>query len=451
MRKFAHLSIMPSSGLVLGTVAAALLGSAAITDVKAGSFGVREQSAYFLGTAFAGSAAGGQISSVFWNSAATAALPGCNSSSNYTAVFSSGDETARAGAFVTGTPIAAGLTPTSTDIGRDGFVPSSYVTCQLSDKFYAGLGLNAPFGLLTKPDDTTWAGSPIAITSRIFSIDINPTLAYKLTPELTVGVGVQIEYFKLRLTHGPFNSSLVGPLSGARSFEADDWGVGATAGLLWQPNPGTSVGLGYRSAVGIDVSGSFDRSAALRVPAVSTSATASVTLPDELTLSARQIVGPRLAIMGTVEWQNWSRLQNVAAVGSGCGVGGVCEVLNLNYRDGWFYSVGAEYAYSPTVLLRAGVGYETSPIQDSTRDILIPDSNRIFLSAGASYKYSEQISVDFGYSHLFFQDAPFCIADPTRNNGTSHCNAGTAPTAVLLRGNSDNSADLVAVGLRYKF
>jgi long-chain fatty acid transport protein len=449
VRKLVHWSRVLLTGFIFGLPGAGI-DALATSEAQAGSFGVREQSAYFLGTAFAGSAAGGQISSVFWNSAATAALPGCNSSSNYTAVFSSGDETARAGAFVTGVPpIAAGLTPTSTDIGRDGFVPSSYVTCQLSDRFYAGLGLNAPFGLLTKPDNTTWAGSPIAITSRIFSVDINPTLAYKLTPELTVGVGVQIEYFQLRLTHGPFNS-LIGPLSGSRSFDADDWGVGATAGVLWQPNPGTSVGLGYRSAVGIDASGSFDRSAG-QVPAVSTHATASVTLPDELTLSARQIVGPRLAIMGTVEWQNWSRLQNVAAVGSGCGVGGVCEVLNLNYRDGWFYSLGAEYAYSPTVLLRAGVGYETSPIQDSTRDILIPDSNRIFLSAGASYKYSEQISVDFGYSHLFFQDAPFCIADPTRNNGTSHCNAGTAPTAVLLRGSSDNSADLVAVGLRYKF
>jgi long-chain fatty acid transport protein len=289
------------------------------------------------------------------------------------------------------------------------------------------------------------AGSPIAITSRVFSVDINPTLAYRLSPELTIGIGAQIEYFKLRLTHGSF-----GPLVGTRSFDADDWGVGATAGVIWQPSAATSIGLGYRSAVGVDVDGSYVRSAGLLAP-VSANATGSLTLPDELTLSARQIVGPRLAIMGTVEWQNWSRLQNVTAVGSGCGAGGVCEVLNLNYRDGWFYSLGAEYAYSPTLLVRAGIGYETSPIQDRTRDILIPDSNRIFVSAGGSYKYSEQISFDLGYAHLFFQDAPFCIANAAQNGGSSHCNAGTSPPAVLLRGSADNSADIVAVGLRYKF
>src|SRR5262245_66148351 len=85
----------------------ALFGSAALVVISvgpkaalAGAFGVREQSAYFLGTAFAGSAAGGDISSVFWNSAATASKPGCNASSNITAVLGEAKETALAGLFV---------------------------------------------------------------------------------------------------------------------------------------------------------------------------------------------------------------------------------------------------------------------------------------------------------------------------------------------------------------
>ena len=432
---------------------AALWGSMPLSEAYGGGFGVREQSAYFLGSAFAGSAAGGDISSMFWNSAAAAALTGCNYASNYTGIFARAEETAVAGVLVTGVPPAApGLTPTSTDVGTDAVVPSSFMTCQLSDKLFVGLGLNAPFGFLTKPDNTGWAGSPIAVTSKVFSIDINPTLAYKLTPQLTIGIGAQIEYFKIQLNHASFNS-LVGPLAGSRSYEADDWGVGVTAGVIWQPLPGTSIGLGYRSAVGFDVSGKFVRPPGLTGgPAVSAEATASLTLPDEVTFSFRQIVGPRWAILGTVEWQNWSRLGNVAAVGSGCGPTGTCEVLNLNYRDGWYYALGAEYVYSPTLLLRAGVAYEISPIQDSTRDILLPDSNRVFLSLGASYKYSEQIIVDFGYSHVFLEDAPFCIASAAANpGGSTHCNARTPAAAVLLRGSSDNAADLVSLGIRYKF
>jgi long-chain fatty acid transport protein len=429
---------------------AALLGSAAagmlafgIGAATAGGFAIREQSAYFLGSAFAGSAAGGDISSIYWNSAATAARPGCSSSSSYTAIFGQATETAQSGLLVT----APGLSPASTDLGNTALVPSSYATCQLTDKLYAGLGLNAPFGFTTKPDNPTWTGSPIAITSKVFSFDINPTLAYRLTPELTIGVGVQIEFFSIRLNRGPLTLGI--PISGARAFDADDWGVGATAGLLWQPTHATSIGLGYRSAVTEDVNGDFTRGAGLSGPAVSTTATGRLTLPDEVTLSARQYVSPRLALLGTIEWQNWSRVQNVAATSSGC-PGGVCEVLNLNYRDGWFYSIGAEYALNPQLTLRTGVAYETSPIQDSTRDILLPDSNRVHLAAGASYKYSEKITLDVGYSHLFFQDGTFCIANALIN-GTTHCNAATPAAAVLLSGKAEVSTDLFAVGMKYKF
>src|SRR5262249_50264282 len=151
-----------------------------------------------------------------------------------------------------------------------------------------GLAINAPFALFTK-SESSWAGSPLAGTSKVFSTNFNPTVAYKLTPELTIGVGMQVEYFYHKLTHGPFNTVLGIPLSGSRSYGADDWALGATAGLLWRPTVTTSIGLGYRSAVGVDVSGDYLRIPGLQTgPGISTSAAASVTLPDEVTLSIRQ-------------------------------------------------------------------------------------------------------------------------------------------------------------------
>jgi long-chain fatty acid transport protein len=424
--------------------AAALLGFGALADTAhAGGFGVHEQSTTFLGTAFAGTAAGGDISSMYWNPAAAAAVPGCSTASSYSLILGRSEERADGGLFAS----VPGV-DNSTDVAAESLVPASYLACQLSEKLFAGLALNSPFGLLTKPDDTSWAGSPIAITSKVFTANLNPTLAYRLTPGLTIGVGLQVEYFRLRLNHASFASPLLPlPIVGARSYEADDWGVGATAGLLWQPAPGTSIGVGYRSAVGIDAEGAFRRGAAIGSgPAVSTEAQAGLTLPEQVTFSVRQAVGPSWAVLGTVEWKNWSRLGDVAAVGTGCGPSGICEVLNLNYRDGWLFSVGAEYAYSPTLLLRGGVAYEISPIDDRTRDILLPDSNRVFLSAGASYKYSEQIIVDLGYSHIFFEDADFCIGS---GGGSTHCGSGT--TTVLLTGSADVSADIVSLGLRYRF
>ncbi len=434
------------------SAAAILSGLAVSTDANAGGFGVREQSAYFQGSAYAGSAAGGDLSSMFWNSAATAELPGFNIEASGTIAFGSFDLTATNGAFVTGNfapvgiPLPGPQLPSTANIGTDAFIPATYANYQLSDRLYAGLAINAPFGFVTKPDNTSWAGSPIAESSKVLSLDFNPTVAYKITPTLTVGVGAQIEYFKLTLNRRDYSiAGLPAPVTADRSYSAQDWGFGGTAGVLWQAMPGTSLGLGYRSAVSMDAAGSYTRGVSLSQVAANTSAAAGLTLPDEVTFSVRQAVTQQLTLLGTVEWQNWSRIGNVSAVAPGCG-GGVCETLNLNYRDGWFFSGGAEYAYSPSLTLRTGVAYEISPIDNTSRDILLPDSNRIWASVGGSYKYSDHLSLDIAYTHIFYDNAPFCMAE---GGGTTHC--VSAAQLTLIQGSADLSADLVSAGLTYKF
>src|SRR5271166_3730714 len=90
-----------SAFLRLGLMSATALvaGAAAIGEAQAGAFGIREQSTYFQGDAYAGAAAGGDISSMYWNPAATATLPGFNSSSSYTGIFATANEHATFQAF----------------------------------------------------------------------------------------------------------------------------------------------------------------------------------------------------------------------------------------------------------------------------------------------------------------------------------------------------------------
>src|SRR5262249_44648821 len=140
MRKRAVLLVVLFGSAGLGSLS---VGSKA---ASAGGFCVREQSAYFLGTAFAGSAAGQDISSVFWNSAATASKPGCNASLNITAIVGEAKETAQAGLFVSGSPpFVPGLGPTSADVSQPAVVPSSFSTCHVNDRLYVGLGITAPY------------------------------------------------------------------------------------------------------------------------------------------------------------------------------------------------------------------------------------------------------------------------------------------------------------------
>ncbi len=293
---------------LLACVSAAALISGLSVSTQANAadaFGVTAQSAYFNGMANAGAAAGGDISSMYWNPAATAAQPGINFSSNVTGAFISAKENATGGALV-------GTGRDSADVGVNSLPLSSFATYQASDRLFLGLAVNAPFGLTTKADNA-WVGSALASTSRIFSIDINPTAAYKITPELTVGVGVQAMWLKARLDDSGLAAAGIPNKIGTE----DGWGFGATAGILWQPREGTSLGLGYRSAVDIDYSGTLASNgfAHYNLP-YSNSISGTLPLPDTLTFSARQALSPRLTVLGTVEWQNWSRIGTVVSAKS---------------------------------------------------------------------------------------------------------------------------------------
>jgi len=387
---------------------------------------------------FAGAAAGDDISSMFWNSAAAAAAPGINVSANAALVVPHTEIEATGGAFL-------GLGAESGDIGDPTFVPASYANYQINERLFLGVGLNSGFGFTTKPDNTDWAGSPIGITSEIFSVNLNPNLAYKLTDTLTVGAGLQVQYIDVRLRSGSDNGIITrdpnNPLEG-RQTEGDDWGVGATAGVIWKPMTGTSLGVGFRSAIDVELDGTCTGTGATNAAlggcdTTGEDVTADFTLPEMISVGLSHQLTDRIRILGTVEWTNWSRLGTPQVLDAD---GNSVDELELEYEDGWFYSVGAEYAYSPDLIVRAGVAYEESPVTDDTRNVFLPDDERIWLSVGATTKLSERTKVDIGYSHLFIEDSPICQPQPD-------CN----PAAASFVGEATGDIDIVTLGITHNF
>ncbi len=356
--------------------ATAVALAAATGAASAGGFDIHEQSTVFLGSASAGVAAGGSIGSMYWNPAATAQFSGLNTESAYTLILPNADVT------VTGTtPPPVGPVPSSSgNVFPDAVTSAFYGTYQVSKDLWVGVGINSPFGLVSKPEDTSYTGSYLGITTKLLTINTNPTIAYRIAPGITVGAGVQIEWAqaKLQFRTGPGSTDIA-------QFRGDDWAFGGTAGILFEPAAGTSIGLGYRSQLTHDLNGSLNGGGGFVVPSFSNLPAAStLNLPDLVTLSLRQSLAPDMRLLGTVEWTNWSRFKEVAVTSPAPTI-----TEQANWNDGWFFSVGGEYDYSPLLTLRSGVAYEISPIQDPTqRFTSIPDNNRVWLSIGASYKCS---------------------------------------------------------------
>lgn len=435
-----------------------LLASTAVAAVMvantafAGGFALREQSSYYQGMSFAGNATSGpSISSMFWNPAAiTGAKDGLTVEAHNSFIIPNSD--------VTGTYTPQGLaalngyTANSTpggDIGLDAWVPASYAAYRLNDQLIFGVGINAPYGLSTKPGSSNWAGQLYSQSSEVFSVNVNPTIAYQFNDMISFGLGLQVQYIQVRL-----KSNYVFSTAGnSSSIKGDDIGFGVTAGVTFKPFKGTEFGLGYRSTIAHDLEGEFaNPGGRVFVPALGRFVTfpgntvdinGSVMMPETVTFSAKQSITDDIRVLGTIEWANWSRLGTIHLTSSGTTTNptGVPD-LKFNYEDGWFFAVGGEYDWNDHLTLRAGFAYELSPVDTSIRSTRLPDNDRYWLSAGMSYSPMENLSLDLGYSYIFTKDTDINIAPGHQDY---NANIGT------FIGSADANVNIISASMRYKF
>ncbi len=401
--------------------AAALSLSAMAGAAQAGGFALREQSAIGLGNSFAGSAAGGSgLASMFWNPATMADFAGLQSSVSLFAIAPYSQITPSAGTnatvgFFGGTPGPTG------DMAQDAALPASYSTWQVADKVWIGLALNTPFGLVTQ-NPFNWAGQVYGRTSRVTSINATPSVAVQVTDWLSLGAGVQIMSFKVRLTQG----LAVANNAPSAELKGDDTALGFTAGATIKPMAGTEIGIGYRSRVSPKLDGT------LATPFSTTAIVSDVTLPDQVTIGLRQKVTNDITLLAGWEWTHWGLFSRFPVLAQNTGA--TATTLVFDYRDSWFASLGAEYAWSKDLTFRAGLGFEKSPIKNDTRTVRLPDSDRTWTSIGMSYKWNDNLSFDASYAHLFAK------------SGTI-----TVPSPLPFAATTKSHVDLFAIGLTYRW
>jgi long-chain fatty acid transport protein len=324
------------------------------------------------------------------------------------------------------------------DTATDALVPAAYYSWQFRPDMWLGLSVNSPFGLgVSFP--ISWAGQDYAAgSSYLKTYNATPSFAWRINDMISVGVGVQIQYGKADLSHG-FSGCLAacGPL-GLAELSGHGWGYGFTAGVTLTPTPTTTIGIGYRSAINQKIDGTL-----VTIPppfATTTPVSTTLNLPDIVSVGLRQRLTSQLTGLATVEWTNWSRIGTSNVVTSS---GAVATTLPFQYKDGWLFSVGAEYQWSDPLKLRAGIGYEISPITDQVRTPLLPDNDRLWLSAGGTYQWSPKLSFDLAYTHLFVKSTPINITAASGNpwfNGISD-----------YIGDVSSHVDIISVAMKYRW
>ncbi len=436
------------SALVVFSAASILLTSA---QAIAGGFAIREQSSEGLGAAFAGVAAGtNDLSSAFWNPATLSLHDGASVQGDIAAIlpYANVDVTSSTYASSPVGPVySSNGTEESGNLGSLAAVPSFYAMYQVNERLRLGVSANSPYGLVNEAN-RGWAGEFHGVKSSLFTLNVTSMASFDINDYVSVGVGVQVQYIEAALTQEQVIGA-VGVL-GAPSIlaqgraTASDWGAGAVAGILFKPTENTRIGLGYRSQINYSLKGHAEVSTSgtgtTGIFANNGKISAEATLPEMVSLGLRHKISDDWTVMGTVEWTNWSRFNELRIEFNALG-GPADNVTEEEWKDGWFFSVGAEHQWNDYLTVRAGAAYEISPVIDRTRTPRIPDNDRIWLAVGGTYKYSSNLSFSLGYTHIFVEDAPINL---------SRTDEGSALRGDLV-GESEAHIDILTISAKYDF
>ena len=112
---------------------------------------------------------------------------------------------------------------------------------------------------------------------------------------------------------------------------------------------------------------------------------------------------------------------------------------------------GAEYDLSDRWTIRAGVAYEDSPITAENRTPRLPDNDRVWASLGATYKWSERLSFDIAYTHIFVRDSKINIGEGRDDLVRAAIPGVGAAVPLPFVADAESKVDIISAALKYRW
>lgn len=399
----------------LGTILAA-------AQVQAAGFHLREQSAAAQGNAYAGATAGAEnLSYAYFNAAGITRQKGTQ--------FNVGGTYIAPRARAKNIYVDGERDENVDNIVHAAIAPNMAVSHQLNEKAYIALGLNVPYGMITKYDEG-WLGGEHGVTSKLSGVTVTPMAAYKVTDKLSLGAGLQIQYLKARLTSAPVPRAVNASVEG----KAVDWGWQASS--LYEFNDRTRFGLSFRSKVNHKLKGKqklryFGTGETVR-PDVDIYA--HLNTPAIFSMGFVHEINEKWTVMAEYQRAFWSSFRDLRIKKDD----GSESLTKEKWRDANFYALGASYQIDNQWKLRLGMAYDQSAVRLKHRTPRIPDSDRLWYSTGLNYQYNEKLSFDLAYTYIYAHKAH--LDSDLTGNGGSHVTADYT-----------NSIQLFGFSLNYKF
>ncbi len=264
-------------------------------------------------------------------------------------------------------------------------------------------------------------GNTIVIGTEMRGVEVTPVIAFRPTPLIALGIGLNIVSFRVRTSDLVPIANTTGTPWAIRGFEGDpENGYGVQIGATLKPVDILSIGLAYKSPVAISITDgkvTYQGLPAELMPQYPEARfTSQFTLPGQFIagVGLRPFAGFLIAgELQYVQWSDFESLQFRMEDGSG---------LILTEQAGWgdvlTSRVGVEL-HLPELVLRAGYAFDRTPIPDPELRPSVPDANREVLSAGIGYEVGEGLTLDFAFQSIRYLERTISTSRVLTDGGTA--------------------------------
>ncbi|WP_110456124.1 OmpP1/FadL family transporter [Shewanella algidipiscicola] len=292
-------------------------------------------------------------------------------------------------------------------------IPNFYYVSPVNDKFAYGVALFSNFGTGTDTTDlsTQLVGgtlpAPLDLLGKteVTTLNFNLSASYRFNDHFSVGAGLDMIYGEGTLTRGGTVPTQAGSIEQELvDVDADGVAFGGIIGAVYEINADHRFGMSYRFSPDFKASGDINIYNPQAQAAVAFDEI-NIPLPDIFQVAGFHQLTDKFALHYTAQLTTWGDFHELTVNDGTLGPVSVgsSSLKTYAWDDSWLFSVGGTYSLNNTWTLRAGFMADEGVVGELS-SISIPDSDRKWYTAGATYALSTNTSIDFGIAVVRGED-----------------------------------------------
>ncbi len=304
------------------------------------------------------------------------------------------------------------------------------------DNLQVGVSFYTPYGSSINWT-RDWPGSVLSQKVNLKIYDLQPTVAWRITPKLSIGAGLMLSWGSVDLSKGLVSSSTMDRALGMMAATGisqqmgidpkyrfddvspalvnlkgkSDLSVGFNVGAMYDLTSRLSVGASFRSKMQMKVrSGDATVSYANEIARAvlekdlgiinAANFKASMPSPYVLTLGASYRPVDKLTLAFDAQLTGWKTYKELHIDFLSDKLSAYDQKLPKRYCNAWAFRLGGEYALTPRLDLRAGMMVDLTPVNKEHFNPETPGMTRLGPSAGLTFRPLPRLGIDVSFMYV---------------------------------------------------